>query len=108
MTGTSRRHISVGKTYLEGGIVRREDADEEPIEVRTMDPSIPQAEVGFGARMTINLGNYESVQISVEVKLPTCLEEVDEAIRTAKNLVDGKLNKEVADIKEYRAAKKGG
>lgn len=105
-TRTEKRTLTVGKMYKEGGIVKSEEVDEDTIEVHIPHGGIPMADVGFGCRMTVNMGNFESVQLAVDIKLPCYLEELDDCFRAAKTIVDAKLNKEVSVLKEYRAEKK--
>lgn len=103
-----QRNVQVRRTYKEAGVLKSEETDESDL----IDLELPAteavlAEVGAASRMTVNLGNFESVQIEVAVKLPCYLEELDECYRTAKCFVDSRLNKEVKAIREYRDSKKG-
>lgn len=100
--------IMISRRFYEGRALTREEATDQKVEVRRPPPGVPVAEVEFGTGMTINLGNFESVRLDVRVKLPCVVEEVGEAYKAAKAFVDGKLNKEVADIREYRKSRKAG
>lgn len=98
--------IKVSRMYRNGKSLVREEADAEPIEVRKFDGNV--AKVEFSARTTINLGNYESVQIGVSVSLPTYVEELEECYQAAKQFVDLKLNAEVAAVREAQRSRRYG
>lgn len=98
--------VSTHRTYKEAKIVKSEEMSEDRILVREFVGTV--AEIGAEARMTINLGDFESVQVGVSVRLPAYVEELEEAYKAAKAFVDMKLNKEVQDIREYRASKRKG
>ncbi len=98
--------VFVTKVYKDRGIVEREEGGEsEKIEVQSVAGNIPLATVESASQMTLNLGNFESVQIRVGVTLPCYLEEVDDAYLTAQKFVEQRLNKEVTEIREYRASR---
>lgn len=90
------------RVYKEGGIVVREEATEEAITVRVPPHGVPLARVGAEARMTINMGNFESVQLGISIELPCVVEEVTDCYKAARSMVDVRLNKEVSDIRQYR------
>ena len=96
------RTVAVSRMYKDGSIVRKEEADEDIIEVVCPPRDVPMAEVGLTSSLTLNLGNFESVKIGVSISLPSTLPELDEAFKAAKKFIDGKLNTEVSDIREYR------
>lgn len=102
---THKTLLTVNRMYKEGGIQVGEEHDETPIELRVPTREVPMAKVGASSRMTLNMGNYESVQLEVTVELPAYVEELGPAYETAKKFVDDHLNKEVKAIREYRAAK---
>ena len=92
--------LTVSRTYKEGKVVTHEEAAEELIQVR---PFVAEpARVRFGARMTLNLGNYQSAQTIVEVELPGHVEELAETFNAAKKFVDARLGEEVPAIREYK------
>lgn len=99
--------MNTSKMYKEGSVLVGDVQTEHPIEIRVPIAGVPMAEVSAEARMTINMGNFESVQIGVSVKLPCFVEEITDAYKAAKKLVDTHLNKEVSDIRQYRNAKGG-
>jgi len=96
--------ITTSRTYKESRVVKKEEMDEERMEVRVFHG--PVAEIGVDARMTINMGDFESVQVGVSVRLPCYVEELDAAYNAAKKFADVKLNDQVAAVKEYRTAKR--
>lgn len=95
--------IKVSRMYREGKIISKEEAEEEPIDVRSFQEGM--AQVSYGCRMTINTGNYESVQISVDVQLPCYLEEIVDAYKAARQFVSTRLSSEVESIRDYRKDK---
>lgn len=105
---TLPRTISIGKMYKSGNVLLKQEGSEDMVEVPVPVSGIPIAEVGASCRMTINLGNYETVQLEVSVKLPSYVTELEDAYRAAKAFVDHHLNKEVAAIREYRAKSREG
>jgi len=96
--------LLVSKHYKAGGAVTKEEFGEETIAVKPFAVK-ELASVQSFARMTINLGDYESVQIGVSCSLPCYPEEMDEAFKAAKAFTDLELNKQVKGIKEFRKGK---
>ena len=73
----------------------------EQIPVGVFDESKPTANVGFGAAYTKNLGNYESLKITVSLFMPTVVsidpsadntEAIDAAFLKIQSWVDKKVN----------------
>jgi hypothetical protein len=95
--------ITVSKMYKKGIEVGKETIEEELIDVKEFRTN--PAEIDYSVRMTLNLGNYESVQVGVSCRLPAYVEEIEDAYVQAKKFVDVKLAKETAEIKEYRKSK---
>lgn len=99
--------ISVNRVYKDRGIITLDETDEpEQIKVNEFKDNIPVAKVEVASQMTLNLGNYESVQFRVGVTLPCYLEELNDAFKAAHKFVDTKLTKEVGEIREYRSKKR--
>ena len=93
--------ILVSRIYKEGRVVANEEIDEpEMIEVGKFKTAT--ATIGHSSKMTINLGNFESVTLNVFCSLPTYVEEIDEAYETARKFVDMKMNEQVKSVKEWR------
>jgi len=101
------RVLTVSKQYRKSGVVTKDEVDEEFVEVPVPHADIPMAEVGYDARMTLNMGNYETCQVGISVRLPCYPVELEEAHATAKKFVDLRLNKEVDALREYRKSKAG-
>jgi len=97
--------ITVNQTYTKGKVVTKETDDATPIDVGVFHTDT--ARVSYTQQMTLNMGSYESVKVGVTCTLPAYVEEIDEALVTAKEFVNEKLSVEVTKIKEYRAKKKG-
>ena len=92
----------ITKRYVDGKPVLESDSTEEIVAVAMYPEGTPLAEVSYDCKMTLNLGNFESVSLTVGVKLPSVVEEIDDAFTAAKAFVDGRLNTEVAGIRKYR------
>jgi hypothetical protein len=97
--------VSVRRLYKEGKVVTKETEDEIMLDIELPHPEASLAQVGFNARMTINLGDFESVQLGVSCVLPCYVEELSEAFVAAKQFVDLKLNTEVGAVRDYRKEK---
>ena len=98
--------LSVRKLYKEGAIITSDTETDETLDIAPPHPEAVLAQVGFNARMTINLGDFESVQLGVSCVLPCYVEEIDDAFIAAKKFVDIKLNTEVGAVRDYRKGKK--
>ena len=106
---TAAGTIRVDKVYKSRGIVSG-DTDEkvEQIPIKPFADNAMVAQIEVASQMTINLGNYESVQCRVGCTLPCYLEELSDCYDTAQHFVDIKLSKEVKEIREYRSKLKKG
>ena len=98
--------VSVRRLYKDGKVVTKETEDEVMLSIELPHPEAPLAHVGFNARMTINLGDFQSIQLGVSCVLPCYVEEISEAFVAAKQFVDLKLNTEVSAVRDYRKGKK--
>jgi len=98
--------VEVTKTWKDGKFTVDEDNSEELIEVKKFAEGAHIARVSFGGRMTVNMGNFESIQVSVGIELPCYVEEVQDAFDAAKNLVNQRLNTEVEDCRMVRNQKR--
>jgi len=97
--------INIRRTYKESGVTMNESQDEDIITVRVPPKGVPLGRARAAARMTVNMGNYETVQLEVSIELPCVPEEINECYRYCKELVDSHLNKEIRDIRAYRDSK---
>lgn len=66
------------------------------------------AMVGCELGSTINMGNYESARVMVTVSVPCYREEVSAAYDWAKDFVEERFKKEVAEARTYAASVKKG
>lgn len=88
----SRKGMGVDTTEeLLNNLVKR--TDDEPL-----------AEVSVDLRRTINLGNYNSVQIGVGITVPAQFGKVEKSYRAALEWVHKKLNEEVAKVSDAGVA----
>ena len=99
--------ISVSRMYKSGGEITSEESEDSQIDIMIPHHRANLAQIGCSARMTINLGDYEAVQLGVSCVLPCYVEELEEAYASAKKLVDLKLNKEVTAVREFKTSKGG-
>jgi len=63
----------------------------------------PPCNVGFSLGMTLNLGNYESVKVSVSLNVPCQHAEIDEIFEFAKGWVDDKLTEVRQEIQQTQS-----
>lgn len=77
------------------------------IPLGAVEETAPMANVGFCAAYTKNLGNYESLKITVSLYLPVVLPPqastdplLDKAFEYAQNWVDAKINAVLAEMDE--------
>jgi len=100
--------IVVSKMYKDRGIVTQEEGGiTENINIAPLVPDTPVCSVEYASQMTVNLGNFESVQCRVGVTLPAYLEEAEEAFQVAQSFVDNRLTRVVNEIKDYREKARG-
>lgn len=62
--------------------------------------------VGFGARRTMNLGEFNSLTIEVSIRVPCSPDNVDASYEFAKKWVKERFVREVREFKEYANADK--
>ena len=99
--------LLVSRQFKKSGALVKEEATEELVEVAVPPPGVPQALVGFNAKMTLNLGNFESISLGISLTIPSYREEINEAYDVAKDFVNTKLNAEISSVREHRESKKG-
>ena len=63
----------------------------------------PYARVTSSVGLTVNLGNYESVRVTVGVELPCSLDKVHEAMDAAKEYVKAEMKTETAGMRSKAA-----
>lgn len=81
-----------------GKMVVNNGETEEDIEVRVFPEGVEPAKVSIGLNSTINMGNYESLRLSVHVTLPCYAEEVDAAFNKAQSLCEAKLSQMLSEV----------
>jgi hypothetical protein len=69
--------ITTTRTFVKGSRVLNEEVKEETLVVR--DFHVPPARVGVEVGQTINMGNYESLRVTVSAQVPCYTEEMAEA-----------------------------
>jgi len=90
--------VTVNRTYKDGAIVTSEESSTETLEtVRFLSAT---ANVGVSTAFTRNLGDYNSVKVSVMVNLPCYVAEVEDAYVTASNLSGTYLHREIDSVRE--------
>lgn len=102
--------ITVRREFLEGGKTLSEtidDYDEEDVPAIAVRRFVsPPARVMVAHSATVNMGNYESVKVTVGITLPCYPVEVDDCYTFADEWVSAKLLKEVAAARGSKAGKK--
>ena len=100
-----RQVLTVSRMYKRGGETLGEDVVDESVEVAVPDRRVPLASVSYGGRMTINMGNFESVQVSCDVTLPSYPEELPDAYLAARRFVERRLAVETEELRELRKSR---
>jgi len=80
-----------------------EEVSDEHIEVRPFKSEVARVRVSKG--LTINMGNYESARIDVDLMLPCYPEEVKEMMKYVDTLVEAKLIEERNSAVKARSSK---
>lgn len=71
--------------------------DEEELDVRLFETE--PAVIGYSGGQTVNLGNFESIRIDVNLRLPCYVEEIDSAYRWAQDWVGARIEEEIEKVK---------
>ena len=87
--------ISVMRTQYSDRILNQ-SSKEQLVEVSAFETA--PATVSFGAGVTKNVGNYESLRVDVQLTLPCYVEEVEDAFKAARDWVDSTMDKELAEL----------
>lgn len=64
----------------------------------------PTCNVGVNAKFTMNLGNYNSVQLGCSLNVPCKHDEIDEVHEFAKDWVNDKMSEMIEEAKEMKGA----
>jgi hypothetical protein len=90
--------VMVRRQFFDHGIPKGPaEEEDEIIEVHKF--VVEPARVGVGLGVTINMGNYESARIDVNVQVPCYVEEADAAYQWARNWAAKRVESESADVK---------
>lgn len=90
-----KRLVAIGQPEDE----LREKVDNEHIAVHRF-ATVP-AEVFYEAGATLNMGNYESVRLTIGIRMPCYREEANEAFDMAKAWVESRLEQEVLEARRH-------
>jgi hypothetical protein len=88
--------LTVQAMYSNPG--RQDSADERLLEVRTFPEGVTPAQASVLYSFTKNLGNYESVKVSVGVTLPCFAEEIEAAQQQASALAERMLYAKINEV----------
>lgn len=88
----------VNRQYRKSGVTMMDDTEERRILVDIFQTT--PAMVTAGTSLTINLGNYESMKVSVTVSIPCYKEEIHEALDYAFKIAEGECISRTNEIKE--------
>lgn len=93
--------IMVSRHYGSKGTKEEMDFEDLPVRIFEVEPASVRA--GYG--LTINLGNYESARVDVQVTLPCYAEEVQSAIDEAFEIAEQRVMEAAEEVKEYAKTK---
>jgi hypothetical protein len=82
-------------------VLTKEESQTESIEITPFPQGARVAEVEARYSLTINLGNFESAQIAVSVRLPCLVEELNEAYEAANKFANDKVSIESQILRDY-------
>lgn len=88
---------TITTTHKDGGVVEEKEHYPTPAVLEG-----PPVVVGVNVGITRNLGNYESIKVSVSLSVPCAPDgdEIEETYNQAKNWVDSKINTINEEINE--------
>lgn len=89
-------YILQEKIYTKDGRIISEDEEKAVITVRKFVTATAEIGLQFGG--TVNLGNFESARLDIICKIPTYLEEIDDAYNFAFKFADNKLNEQLKKL----------
>lgn len=102
LTGNTEGYIL--QSYHDGKILRREEAESLPLQFVTgVVPGVPVGQVHYAVGVTKNMGNYETVKLTVGVTLPTVVEGIQAAMDAAKVFVDKQLAESMKAVNDFKA-----
>lgn len=104
----SESYISVRRAYSEVKNRKSQEVysdESDMIEVKTFD-DVPTATVSVRGGMKKNMGDFNSVEISVSVQVPSYMEELDAAADFALKKVEEYIDPALEEFVEILKAKK--
>jgi len=93
-----RTEMVVTKSFGKSGAFDNEESDSKSIKVHKFQTTPAMVTVRYG--LTLNLGNYESARVDVEVSVPCYKEEIDDAYVFVEKFVEDKVISETQKIKQ--------
>ena len=105
MKKSAESTIMVSKVFSKDGVVVSEEHEAETIAVHVF--ATETAEVGVTMGSTINLGDYNSARVDVYCKVPSYIEELDEAYEFASNFAEKKIKLEIREINGFARKNRG-
>lgn len=92
-----RSEMVISREFRDQGKVVDEEQEEKVLRIHKFVTIPAMVTVRYG--LTMNLGNYESARVDVEVTVPCYKEELEEGYAEAVTFVEEKINKEVHEIR---------
>lgn len=89
-----------------GKMIVNNGESEEELEVRVFPEGAEPAKVSVGLNSTVNMGNYESLKLSVHVTLPCYVEEVEDTFDKARDFCAEKLTQMLSDVERNRGGRR--
>jgi hypothetical protein len=103
---STERVYADGKMYVgkivyssEHGVVS-DNMEEEQLAVYKF--ATTPARIKYEGSFTVNMGNFQSAKINIGVELPAYMEQLPAAYVTAKQFVEERLSREVAELRSAR------
>lgn len=97
--------VTVTNRYVRGNgeeVVTKDDT--EIPEVRRFDTDVARIRRGYG--LTINMGNYESARVDVQVEVPCYVQDLELADEFASKFAEERIKKEVDSVRGTSSGKK--
>ena len=95
--------------FINGRFLHRGEEYDETTSIEVVHTHVfdgPVARVHRAYGLTLNIGNYESARFDIRIEVPCYLEDVDNADLWAKKWVEDRCEKEIANVRDNKVAKK--
>lgn len=89
--------VTVSRTFSKDGKVISAEAETDQLMVHRFETQ--PAEVGLTKGVTLNLGNFESARVEVFCRVPSYLEEMDDAYRFADAFCEQRIMAEIERVR---------